>query len=334
MTVLKMLVKQFPDLPGISVIRRAYCFKVLTALRAELQRVPLIETGLDGTEKTPYAILKDSTILFGRHPTESQKRIYREWFRYLPQTLSLETIGVAIDIITRYLYPHAMPTLTMPYSQKARRRAFHPQHAETIVDLPILDKDKLLLRDIFSPKKDETFLDVGAYMGYGTVRMAKIVAGGEGNVIAAEADPENLRLLNRNVQANKLDNVIIIPKAIWKENTATLTFYKSERQANSLLDGIIRPQTSIPVESTTIDEVINDLGISTVNAVSLTLNGAEIEAIEGMKLTLSKSRQIRVSAAGWYERHGIKISTIITPLLTEAGLHVRTGKGGLVLAWK
>jgi hypothetical protein len=51
--------------------------------------------------------------------------------------------------MTRYFYPHAMPHLTMPYRRRRRKTAFHPQHVETISDLPILaPEEKNMLKHL------------------------------------------------------------------------------------------------------------------------------------------------------------------------------------------
>lgn len=334
MKAIKNLFNYFPESILKNKIKKIYRSYSLNALKLELSAVPIVESGIDGNDRTPFAVLQDGTILFGMYPSILQKTLYFEWKKYIPQTISADTIGVAVDIVTRYLYPHAMPHLTMPYTRRNRKTSFHPQHVETISDLPILGpKEEEMLVYLFSPKPGETALDLGAYMGYGTVRMAKALGGG-GRVVAVEADPENLRLLRKNIECNRLSNVSVIPKAIW-DREDVLSFHKSERQANSLVpEGIISSRNAVSVETTTVDKIISDLGISEVNILSLTLNGAEVEAIRGMKKLLVNSKSIRISLAGWYKRNGRMICDIVEPTLLQWGFNVAVGRMGGVIAWK
>jgi FkbM family methyltransferase len=333
MKALKNIFKFFPESILQNKIGKIYRSHSLKPLKFELSAVPIVESGIDGSDRTPFAVLQDGTTLFGMYPSTFQKTLYFEWKHYIPQTISADTIGVAVDIVTRYLYPHAMPHLTMPYSRRRRKTAFHPQHVETISDLPILaPKEKNMLKHLFTPKPGETVLDLGAYMGYGTVRMAKALGGGR--VVAVEADPENLRLLRRNIECNRLSNVSVVPKAVW-DREDVLSFHKSERQANSLVpEGIISSRSTVSVETTTVDKILSDLGISEVNILSVTLNGAEVEAIKGMKKLLVNSKSIRISLAGWYKRNGILICEMVEPTLLQWGFNVAVGREGGVIAWK
>ena len=134
----------FHMLPESSIkhrARRMYLAHVYKALLLELGSVPICESGLDGDNKMPYAVLQDGVILYGREPTDLQRRIYSQWHSLINPAITLETVGVAIDVICRYIYPHAMPQLTM-HHPRHQRRAFHPQHRETIDDLPGLSRPK------------------------------------------------------------------------------------------------------------------------------------------------------------------------------------------------
>jgi len=305
------------------------------SLLKELTKVPIILSSvenLDGID-TPFVVLKDKTILYGQSPSLLDRKIYNRAKNTLPSTITEKTIRVAIDVIMRYLYPHSMPHLTMPYP-RIKRRCFHYQHIETIDDIPGLSTlEKEYLKKLYTPKNGELILDVGAYMGYGTVRLSKEI-GTNGHVIAVEADSDALCLLKHNISSNNLSNVTVMPKAIWNQANLVLDLSKSSRQANSLITNIVEPLNSSTVETTTVDEIVQMLDSRRVDFISLTVNGAELEAVKGMKETLTNCSHIRLSIAGWYKRDNKRICEIIYPLLREYGLQVAVGRKGGVLAWK
>ena len=68
----------------------------------------------------------------------------------------------------------------------------------------------------FSPKEGDVVIDVGAHIGPYTLKASKRV-GLNGKIIAIEADPENFDILNRNIQLNKLTNVIALNYAVYSK---------------------------------------------------------------------------------------------------------------------
>jgi FkbM family methyltransferase len=304
------------------------------ALVSELAKVPVVQSGcaeVDG-EQTPYVVLNDGTVLHGRWPTAFERELYRYWRYAVAPAVTEDTFRVAIDVIYRYLYPHAMPQLTMPYSRRARR-CFHSQHVETIEDIPGLSlESKNELKRIYSLKHGESILDIGAYMGYGTVRLGKEL-GPSSKIYAVEADPESLWLLAHNVRCNNLSNVVIVPHAV-SNREGESQFYKTSRQGNSLITDVVNSSHTVSVQTTTVDAILRNLNGHCVDLISITINGAEVEAVEGMQDTLKHCDHLRLSIAGWYKRNGRPIAEIISPILREHGFDVVHGQKGGVLAWK
>ncbi|MBU2572515.1 MAG: FkbM family methyltransferase, partial [Elusimicrobia bacterium] len=58
-------------------------------------------------------------------------------------------------------------------------------------------------------KKGMTVLEIGANIGFFTMLFAKL-AGESGKVFAFEPDPDNFRLLEKNVQANNYTNAVCV----------------------------------------------------------------------------------------------------------------------------
>jgi len=146
----------------------------------QLSKVPIVSSGCNSLDdaEIPFVILNDGTKLYGQLPNQSEREMYFQCKGIILPSIHENAIRVAIDVICRYLFPHAMPQLTMPYSRKARQ-CFHPQHIDTIEDLSGLScNQKNELKELFSPTAVDGFIDVGAYMGYGTIRLNKELRGG------------------------------------------------------------------------------------------------------------------------------------------------------------
>jgi len=300
----------------------------------ELSYVPVAKSGIETVNgvETPFVVLNDGIVLYGRMPSEFEKEIYWKWKDALNPHLREETLRLAMDVVLRYQYPHAMPHVTMPYSRRARR-CFHPQHVETIADVPgISESERDRLVTIFKLRQGENFLDVGAYMGFGTVRMAREL-GLDSRIVAIEADPKSFSLLELNVKSNNLSNVSLVQKAVSSVN-GMASFYTTERQANSLISEVVHSGSAIQVPTVTIDGILEDFGMDSIDRVSITINGAEVEALRGMGSTLAASENLRLSIAGWYKYNGKRVCDIISPLLQGYGYRVLAGRKGGVLAWK
>jgi FkbM family methyltransferase len=158
--------------------------------------------------------------------------------------------------------------------------------------------------------------------------------GPEGSVIAVEADPGNFGLLERNVRENRISNIVTVHAAIWNREE-TLKLRREARQANSLVDGVVRPQSMVSVRAISVDALLDRINTAKPDLVSVTVNGAEVEVIEGMEHTLRNSEHLRLSVAGWYRRQDrARVCDLAAPLLQKAGYRVVLGRRGRILAWR
>jgi FkbM family methyltransferase len=145
---------------------------------------------------------------------------------------------------------------------------------------------KLLLTR-FGASTQRNFIDVGANIGYFSCLMSKL-AGPSGTVLAVEPEPQNLALLQQNIEINHVKNVVIQPCALGaSEGSAMLGVYKpSNRGRHSILETNAKSRIKVPVR--TLDELAKDSG--TVNKswslVKIDVEGYEGFVIEGAKKTL------------------------------------------------
>src|SRR5215204_2649978 len=70
----------------------------------------------------------------------------------------------------------------------------------------------------FTPKEGDIVVDIGAHMGRYTIISSKRV-GANGKVVAIEAHPGNFEMLNRNIELNRLTNVIPLNYAVYSKDT-------------------------------------------------------------------------------------------------------------------
>ncbi len=287
-------------------------------LRANLHEGEVAGFEVDGDGR-PTILLPDSTRLstFGS--------------RGLP---SLEDLGippgfqeVAYEYDTRYKYPHFLPTAAIETRAVPRRwmlMAAHRQHRNTVLDLASAQARRL--REELPPRRGETALEVGPFIGFGTVRLSRMV-GDEGRVVAAEADSAAFEVHSANVAQNGIRNVTAELCAIGDRDAEEAPFWKGGMQANSLvrLEGA-RPQ---PVKVRTLSTLLERAG-AVPSLMVLTINGFELKVLESSRDFLSQTRPLRIITPGWYSdgegRYGPRILTLLRSLGFEVfhtrGMHI------------
>jgi FkbM family methyltransferase len=135
--------------------------------------------------------------------------------------------------------------------------------------------------DWAAPQAGDVFLDIGAYIGWYTIRASEAV-GPAGRVIALEPDATNRRQLENNISLNGLSNCFTVPKAAWEHNqkigwhsSAVPVWHKADMGEHANL-----------VQAITIDSLVNELDLKRVDWIKMDIEGAEIEALRGAEQTL------------------------------------------------
>lgn len=148
-------------------------------------------------------------------------------------------------------------------------------------------------------KKGDTCIQVGCAewmldFGVSMPLIMSAIVGQEGRVVVVEPDQRNIDSLRRYMQEHSIRNIIIVPKAAWREKTTNqFTFYEDRSSTNIVTE----VEEAVPwkddaqyqgrkkrietIEMDTIDNIIQELGI-TPDFVNLTINAAEFDVIRGM----------------------------------------------------
>ncbi|MGE5634193.1 MAG: FkbM family methyltransferase [Deltaproteobacteria bacterium] len=152
----------------------------------------------------------------------------------------------------------------------------------------------------FTPKEGDVVIDGGAYIGPYTLIASRRV--GLNEIVAIEADSENFNILNRNIQLNKLTNVIALNYATYsKENELKLYLPSKEEDESSytkyntvILDRAHGETKFVEVQANTLDYLLQSNGIrhEDVNWIKIDVEGTEYEVLKGAKNILSKTNNI------------------------------------------
>jgi len=242
----------------------------------------------------PYIKLRDGPIFFGPTSSISQIKIYDTLSRETREHLPKECFGIAMDIVLRYY--------------EGGLRSGGPK------------KEKY-----YSVRSSDTVAEMGAYMGYYCIYLSEKV-GTKGRVIAIEPIKENIKYLSKNIQENKLKNVTIIPKGVWKEH-GKMTFHKKDQDKQSGSISIqYKNEKEAEIEVDSLDNILGENGIEKVDFMIIQLNGAEYEAMQG----LTKVKPENLAIAARYKKDGKRLAPLIAEKLKSRGYNIKIEEDAFV----
>ncbi|MGE3809686.1 MAG: FkbM family methyltransferase [Gemmataceae bacterium] len=183
------------------------------------------------------------------------------------------THSVQVDGLTLYLNPDDV-YLTQQLLE-------HGTYEETETNL---------VRRLLKP--GDTFIDVGANIGWYTLIAARLV-GPTGKVIAFEPEPTNFALLKKNVEANGLTNVVLVQKAL-SDKPGSLKLYINEENlgAHSITHGPDE-KNYVEVEALPLDDYLRGEK-KAINLIKIDCEGAEGLILAGMTSTLKHQEDMNL----------------------------------------
>jgi FkbM family methyltransferase len=178
-------------------------------------------------------------------------------------------------------------------------------------------------------KEGDVVVDAGAYPGDYAVFASRKV-GNSGKVICFEPDPKNRKMLRKNLEAERRNNFIIVPKGLWNKDT-TLKLKSSDGLHSNLSKET--GQTLIDVAK--LDNELKKLKIKKIDVLKMDIEGAEIEAIAGCRSTLKKNK-VHVAIASYHIVDGKTTSHFLENYLSKLGYNVKSDfpKHLTTYAWK
>ena len=291
------------------------------------QEISRVQFGED--EDGPWIEIEDCDSRYRVHGFWSsvERDTYRILKPRLPAKLEERYMRIMIDYMSRFLYPHMRPDLKLEGYEASQMFGFHGQHKDAVADLDS-EKGKELLTNIFHPSQDDVIINCGAYVGFGDIRMSRDIT--NGHLYSVEASSACYHRLSRNIAENSINNVTPIHRAVWNEDIE-MELESEYAQANSLVSEVLHGTHTEKVRTITIDSIVSEYKLDKLDMLSLTLNGAEVEALGAAKEALTNLRP-RIRLAGWYSRDGVKIADITKKILEQYEYSVFIGKRGNVMA--
>lgn len=133
----------------------------------------------------------------------------------------------------------------------------------------------------YMPGPGHVIVDAGAFTGEYAIYAARLV-GPTGHVFAYEPDPANCAQFRRNVRRAKVNNITIIERGLWNEET-TLYF-----ETDGDLTRVSPAPTTIQAAVTSLDSDLLARNLPRLDFVKMDIEGAEIQAIEGAKEVITR----------------------------------------------
>ena len=133
------------------------------------------------------------------------------------------------------------------------------------------------------------FIDIGANIGAYSLIASKLV-GNKGKVYSFEPVKSIHNQLTQNIKQNSITNIVVEKMAIFDKNT-TLELYISDNQnmgMSSILHHSNESGEKQTVQATTLDNYIDNKDLIKIDFIKIDIEGAEINALKGMKQTLIK----------------------------------------------
>lgn len=158
---------------------------------------------------------------------------------------------------------------------------------------------------LVSVLEGETVVLGGCYR-YETLRSFCEAVGPRGRIVAIEANGRYVEKLRERVAADpgmRAGNVTLVAKGIWNEKK-TLTFIANDGE-DAALDKIESPRLRdfsydkvervqrFEIEVDSLDNILDELGVDKVDFVLLTINDAELLALDGVDRLIRRNPQVR-----------------------------------------
>lgn len=169
-------------------------------------------------------------------------------------------------------------------------------------------------------------LDCGSFHGAFVIYASKKV-GKTGKVFAFEPERGNMRILRENLKLNNCENVILIEKGIWNKQDK-LNF------SGTGLGAHLNKEGKNLINVTDIDSELKNLKIPAqkIKFVKIDIEGAEIEAIDGMKNLLKKGSP-NLAIASYHWRNNKQTYGEVEKKLKELGYITKTGYSKHLTTW-
>jgi FkbM family methyltransferase len=175
--------------------------------------------------------------------------------------------------------------------------------------------DDVWLRNVYypyQPRRDDVVIDVGAHMGFFTLKIVREVA----RVVAVEPDPTNFKFLAYNTISNGLERKVTLMNLSLGDHEGSIFldrggygFGRSRTVAND---------TGYAVKLKTLDNIVKAIGVRHVELIKIDTEGNELEVLKGAEETLEVYQPDILLASYHFYREW----TILADYLKDHGYNV------------
>lgn len=254
-------------------------------LIGKVNKLKIDNAGLDN-DGTPFIKLENGPVFYGLASIEKMRKYYKLLSSKMQKLIPFECFTLANDIVIRYFeggLKYGGPQKEMYYKTK----------------------------------QGDVVAEMGSFLGHYTIYLSKKV-GENGRVIAIEPMPENIKILKKNIKANNLTNVTLVPKGVWHcKDELQFLQRKDDNQSGSIALNYEKGKTySIPVDS--LDNILNEANVNHVDFMLIQLNGVEIDALKG----LQNYNPSNLSIAARYNKGNENATEVIKETLESSNYEV------------
>lgn len=228
----------------------------------------------------------------------------------------VRVISIPLYLFFRKLYARfmlkiygRMPKLTVKFSYgkficKERSDGWHIIKPNYEIEVT-----KLIVKLAKNLKKDEFFIDVGAYIGRYTIIIGNLA---NCKILSIEPGPENFSVLRENIKLNNLDSKVILANVALSDREGEMVFYLGNiiSSGHSFLRRD-KNMKKIKVTTKTLDKLLEELRIpkEKVKLIKIDVEGWEYYVLKGAFKTL-KHRPFIIFEA-WNEEKLNKVKSIL-----------------------
>jgi FkbM family methyltransferase len=194
-------------------------------------------------------------------------------------------------------------------------------HEETIDPFELIGINIPLFTLAYTPKLGDVVFDVGAGIGTEIATFSELV-GENGRVIAIEADPVCFRRLEKLVQILELKNVTCLNIAVSDESgQAWITQDREDGLGNHLSDEYL--PGSKKIDKVRFSELMLKMDIERINYMKINIEGAEISALSGLGLSVSRIENLCISCHNFLPDPDMHTFDDVLKYLIKRGFQVR-----------
>ena len=268
------------------IVKKIIWEKQIRRILKKIQFLHIIKGDIS-EDNTPFVKLSNGLVFYGPPTQKKYEKYYNSLNNDIKKLVKRECLGILLDIVIRY--------------QEGGLKLGGPKKEES-----------------YRVHRGNVVVEMGAYLGYYCMYLSKKV-GSKGIVIAIEPIPKNLKFLEKNINENGLDNVVLVKKGVWNEHSQQTTYLKKGDMQSASIQLIGKNKEKMKIEVDKLDNILDEIGVKNVDLMIIQLNGVEYEALEG----LTKIKPKNLSIASRYKKDGKPSIPLISEILKKRGYAVR-----------